>query len=75
MSLVRNEQTKLTASWLNAISAASIAVGGFAQMAPVFSGVAIVGSASVLGGFTAIWFAVGVGLHMLARRLLRRLEG
>jgi hypothetical protein len=74
MSLVRNEQTKLTASWLNAISAASIAVGGFAQLAPLFSGTVVAPSPIGTALFTAVWFAIGFVLHIAGRMMLRRLE-
>ncbi len=74
MSPVRNEQTKLTASWLTSISAASIAVGGFAQLAPLFSGMAVAPSLGATALFTAVWFAIGFVLHLGGRLVLRRLE-
>ena len=73
MSLIRNEQTKLTASWLNAISAASIAVGGFAQLAPLLSGVVVAPRPVLAATFSAIWFGIGGSLHVMARRTLRGL--
>jgi VIT1/CCC1 family predicted Fe2+/Mn2+ transporter len=74
MSLVRNEQTKLTASWLNAISAASIAVGGFAQLAPVVSGASAATSAATVALFGLVWIILGVAIHWAARRVLRGLQ-
>ncbi len=74
MSLIRNEQTKLTASWLNAISAASIAVGGFAQLAPWFSGTATVQRPDVTAIFTGSWFLFGFVLHLGGRLYLKRLD-
>jgi VIT1/CCC1 family predicted Fe2+/Mn2+ transporter len=72
MSLVRNERTKLTASWLNAISAASIAVGGFAQLAPLFSGSSAPSWLVAVLGFG--WILLGFVLHWLARHVLGGLE-
>ena len=71
--MIRNEQTKLTASWLNAISAASIAVGGFAQLAPWFSGATVVQSPAVTAIFTGTWFVFGFVLHLSGRLYLKRL--
>ena len=72
MSLIRNERTKLTASWLNSISAASIAVGGFAQLAPLVSGTAVATWLVALLGCG--WIVLGFVLHWLARHVLGRLE-
>ena len=75
MPLVKNEQTKLTASWLNGISAASIAVGGFAQLAPLLTGAnAPSGPAGVLW-FSTIWIVFGLALHNRREAGLERLEG
>lgn len=59
MSLIHNERTKLTASCLNAISAASIAVGALAQLAPLFSGASIIDRGAA-GAFSLAWTALGV---------------
>ena len=65
--LVANERAKLTATWLNAISVAAIAVGGIGPLVGVFTGTVRTGPALAL---TAAWFAFGVVLHSLARRRL-----
>ena len=70
MSLVRNEQTKLTATFLNGIAIAAVAVGIIAP-----GTAAVLGTASptlaLLSG--SIWRAIGSALHIGARRVLRRL--
>lgn len=73
MPLIRNEQTKLTATFLNGLAVALFAVGG---LAPLFS--AIYGTSG--GGWRVIvgavsCFAAALALHLAARTVLRRLEG
>ena len=74
MSLIHNERMKLTANWLNALSAASIAVGGFAQLAPLFAGVTNAANAWLVLAFGAIWFTFGIVLHGAAHVVLTRLK-
>jgi hypothetical protein len=69
MSLIHNERVKLTANWLNAISAASIAVGGFAQLAPSFTGM-VVNSVPVVSVFSIGWIIFGIAMHLVARVVL-----
>lgn len=38
MFLIHNEQTKLTANWLNALAAATVAAGVFAPVAALIYG-------------------------------------
>ena len=73
MSLIHNERTKLTANWFNAISAASVAVGAFAQLAPFVVGTTPASGLAV-AGFSLAWLAGGGGLHVVARWLLGRLR-
>jgi hypothetical protein len=70
VSLVHNEQTKLTATWLNGIAIASIAVGGIAPFVA-----AILGTSGFVPAFVTgvTWLTIGAGLHWMARRILRRL--
>ena len=75
MSLVHNEQTKLTASWLNTLATALLAAGVFAPGAAVLYGISNfrVGSnfiAAILCGCMTF----GVLIHLAARRLLGRLR-
>ena len=73
MSAIHNEQTKLTATYVNGLAIALFAVGG---LAPTFS--FAFGSFKgtpiwvVLGGATICLFA-SVALHWLGRRILRSL--
>jgi len=72
VSLIENERTKLPASWLNSISAASIAVGGFAQLVPLLGGSPATQAAT--GWLSAALIALGLTLHVAARRWLGRLR-
>ncbi|TXM66295.1 hypothetical protein FV226_23765 [Methylobacterium sp. WL12] len=71
MSLIHNERTKLSATWLNSIAAAAVAVGGIAP-----SIAAVTGTLSPLlaAGLVLFWFLVGAGLHFTARAILGRLR-
>ncbi|WP_342150707.1 hypothetical protein [Methylorubrum sp. SB2] len=75
MSLIHNERTKLRATALNGIAIASIAAGFITPLAAVAFG--IQGAASRGTWPTAVaalaFLAVGVGLHLLAIRLLGEL--
>lgn len=64
MSLIHNERTKLTATFLNGLAVAIIAIGGFA---PFVNGA---------WGWTkgGICLAAGYGLHLLARAVLKGLQ-
>lgn len=72
MSLIRNEQTKLTATFLNGLGVAVFAVGAFA---PLVSG--------LLSGGGPSWFTLALailcvlaagGLHWMGRAILRGLQ-
>lgn len=72
MSLIRNEQTKLTATFLNGIAIAVFAVGG---LAPVFSSLyGDRGPSAFLLLMSAVCFATALALHYGARLVLRSLE-
>ncbi len=72
MSLIRNEQIKLTATFLNGIGVAVFAVGG---LAPVFSGFSQQGAPSLAVAIAAIiCFVTALALHWIARLILGRLE-
>lgn len=70
--LVRNEQAKLSAAYVNSVAIAIFAAG---VLAPVVSAVA--GSLSTgapqLGGIATCCLTASGGLHYLARRMLRGL--
>lgn len=71
MSLVGNEQARLTANYLNGVAVAVFAVGGLGSLIPALSSD---------GGLTvfpmivsAICFVLSFTLHWVARHVLRRL--
>ena len=75
MSLVHNEQTKLTASWLSALATAVIAAGAVAPLAALIYGVSGAPASGVpLLLVAASCFAFGTFLHALGRLSLRRLR-
>lgn len=73
MSLVHNEQTKLTATYLNGLAIALFAVGG---LAPAFSYTfgSIAGQPLwAVAVVAVICLVVSATLHLIARRILRDL--
>ena len=68
MFLIRNERTKLAATYLNGAAIASAAVGGISQV--VTTGAPNV--ASVAG--VAIWVVISLALHLAAQAVLGRLR-
>jgi hypothetical protein len=72
VSLVDNEQTKLTATALNNIAVAFVIAG---VVAPVvqYGGTQPLLSAAPIA-FSLIWLLAGEILHLFARRVLRRLK-
>ena len=71
VKLIRNERTKLTATWLNGLAVAAVAVGGIAPTVAIFAG-----SASPLTAFGLLvtWTILAGGLHLVARHLLKGLR-
>lgn len=69
--LVPNERAKLTATWLNSISVAMIAVGGIAPLVATVTGA--VAFLPALGSLV-VWLLIAVGLHFGARAVLHRLR-
>lgn len=69
---VHNEQVKLLATFLNGVGLAVFAVGG---LAPIFaSSMRFDGNSFVKVGVSFLCFAMGIGLHVVASRVLRRLK-
>jgi hypothetical protein len=70
-----DEQTKLTANWLNTVSAGMITVG---VVGPVAAAIVSFPSPPFdLGNLVvgvALWLATGLGLHWAARYRLRELS-
>jgi hypothetical protein len=75
MFLIANEQTKLTANWLNTLATAIIAAGAFAPIAASIYGISQpTPSWLLLSLWSATCFAFGALLHVLGRLALRRLR-
>ena len=75
MSLVHNERTKLTATWLNSLATIVTGAGGIAPLAATYYGMNAaqpVGAYLIIGFF--LWTGVGLGLHVAARNLLGKLR-
>lgn len=77
MSLVHNERTKLTSSYLNTASGAFFAAGVVAPLAAVVFGVT--GSSSPVSALTVVFgittfFLASVTLHLAARYVLKGLK-
>jgi hypothetical protein len=73
--LVHNEQTKLTATWINTLAAAFIAAGAVAPVAAVLYGLsALPIELARLIGLALACAAIGVGIHFVARAQLGRLR-
>lgn len=75
MHLVHNEQTKLTATWINTLAAAFIAAGAVAPVAAILYGLSALPIAT--GRLVLLAIActvVGFGIHIVARALLRDLR-
>lgn len=69
--LVGNERAKLTATWVNGISVATVAVGGIAPLVATLTGAVGIVPAAIS---SVIWCCTGIGLHFAARAVLRRLR-
>lgn len=72
MSLIRNERTKLTATFLNGLAIAVFAVGGLTQAVRTVNEPATVTVATVWVG--VICFLGAFALHIVARQIPGRLE-
>ena len=75
MSAASNERIKLTANLLNAVAAFSITAGGVGPLIALSYGLnAPTGVRPLaLGLILTIWIAFGIGLHLLARWVARKL--
>ena len=71
----RNEQRKLTATYLNTIASAILALGGIAPLAAiVYGNLPISNGVWVLTLILAVCICISLALHFLARALLVRIE-
>ena len=75
MSLVHNERTKLTATWLNTLAAALVATGVFAPAAALLYGLSqpAIGAALMMA-LAAGCLIFGLALHVAGRMMLRSLR-
>jgi Na+/melibiose symporter-like transporter len=72
LTTIRNERTKLTATWLNGLSVALYAVGG---LAPLASSVYNADGPSLLIAVgTTVCIMAATALHLFARRYLRGMK-
>ncbi len=72
MPLIHNERTKLTATYLNGIAIALFAVGAIAPIVSVLNNGAQGGWPIAL--LAIICIAVSAALHLMARKILGRLQ-
>lgn len=72
MNHFRNEQTKLTATFINGMAIAMFAVGGLAPSIGMAAG--SVPPAPLVAILMAYCLIGSLALHLIARRILRRLE-
>ena len=74
MSLVHNEQTKLTATALNNVAVAFVIAGFVGPMVAVGYGSAAMAKDGIAILVSIIWIFVGFILHSIARLILRDLK-
>lgn len=72
MTMIRNEQTKLTATFLNGLGIALFAVGGLAPSLGMANG--SVPFTTTTFALTCYCYAASLALHLMASRILRKLE-
>lgn len=72
MTLIHNEQTKLTSTFLNGMGVAPFAVGGLAPSLGMANGT--VPRSLLTFALVFYCFAAALALHLMARRLLRNLK-
>jgi hypothetical protein len=75
-TLIDNERTKLTATWMNSLASGIIITGVVAPLIAVTLQVTVSAPIPIwLSAFSiAIWLFAGTGLHLTARRVLRSLK-
>jgi hypothetical protein len=74
LSLVHNEQTKLTATALNNVAVAFVIAGFVGPMVAVGYGSAAIARDGIAILVSIIWLFVGFILHSIARLILRDLK-
>lgn len=71
---IHSERTKLTATWLNGVAIALMAVGGFAPTISYFAATVSTPSPGWLTATGAACFLFSTVLHFMARKVLGRLR-
>jgi hypothetical protein len=74
MSLLENERTKLVATALNNTAVATIVTAVIGPIAGAFYGFANTAPNRSWFLIGALWFLIGIGLHLLGQLALRRLR-
>ncbi len=74
MSVVENEQVKLTATYLNGLAIAIFAVGGLAPLVSIVSGTAHPSALLPIAALTTVCVLLSGALHLIAKRHLRQLQ-
>lgn len=72
MSLVRNERTKITATYLNGLAVGVLAIGGLAPLINAANTQTAVTFPIVISASICIF--VSIALHLFARRVLKGLQ-
>jgi hypothetical protein len=67
-----NERLKITATWLNGAGIAAVAVGSFAPITAFITSATPI-PVYLLDALVLGWLCISFGLHMAARRILRRI--
>jgi hypothetical protein len=73
MSLIRNEQRKLSATYLNGIAIATFALGCLAPSVAHLSSAVPAASVRIILPLGAVCAGISAVLHLLGRRLLKDL--
>ncbi len=72
--LVRNEQAKLTATYLNGVAIATFAVGSLAPTVALVTGSAQTGAAGSVAILAVLSITTSAGLHVVARLVIAGLK-
>ena len=75
MSAVHNEQTKLLANAVSTVAVAFVVIGFVTPITTASFGVSGVQPLrSDTAAFTLVWLFTGIGIHLIARRILRGIK-
>jgi hypothetical protein len=72
---VQNERTRLTATWVNNVAAATVAAGTISPLAALAYGfMGAHRAAWIVAALSGAWILAGAGLHAIARAILGSLR-